>query len=214
MRKKLNVIVAHQNYFMQLGITQMLRGYPHKEVNVTPVQSDKDLMLLIATNKYDLLILSTRYGDDAPLDFIYQARKNALLIPMLFISNCMEERLLREAYNYNYIGFIHTGCGQEEFSKAVHTLLVGQNYYSHEVATVLMKGKRTHIPKINQPALTRREKEVLRLSSLEFSSQEIAQRLNVSIRTVEGYRSRIKSKLKSKTWIGAIQMAHKYELIL
>jgi len=213
MKKKLNVIVDIQNYFMLQGVIQMLDNYQQKEINITPVQSDKDLILLISTNKYDLVISNTDNDDFNPVDIFHQVRKNGLQTPVLFISDCKDERLLRDICNLGHTGIIHHNCREEEFNKAILTLLKGQDYYANEVAIILMKGVKFQTSKIDRTTLTNREKEVLRLSSYEYSNQEIAERLNISMRTVEGHKLKIKAKLKSKTWAGAIHSAYKQGLI-
>jgi len=61
--------------------------------------------------------------------------------------------------------------------------------------------------------LTNREIEILELSITEMSSKEIAERLHISIRTVESHRVHIMEKTNSKNFIGSIVYAIKHHHI-
>ena len=75
MKKRLNVIVANQNYFIQQGVIHILGSYANKEVNTTPVQNDKDVTMLITSNKYDLVISDTDCVDSSTVDILNLVRQ-------------------------------------------------------------------------------------------------------------------------------------------
>ena len=61
--------------------------------------------------------------------------------------------------------------------------------------------------KIEAVQLTDREKEVLKLIALEYTTPEIADKLFISINTVESHRKNLMSKLKAKNIAGLVKFA-------
>ena len=62
-------------------------------------------------------------------------------------------------------------------------------------------------------SLTEREKNVLRLVSIELSTSEIAERMNISHHTVESHRKKLLKKLNVKNSVGLAMYAVKYKLV-
>lgn len=214
MKKPLNVILANQSYFIQQGLIKSLDESPYSSVNVTPVSTDKELLVLANTNNYDLIITNTNLPNYSPVEVLQEARRKGILTPVLFLSSCTEERVLRKAYKLGHTGVVHSGCGKEEFNKAIQTILKGQDYYAHEATVMMMNRSKVAVSIDENAPLSSREKEVLNLSALEYTTQEIAEKLNISVRTVEGHKLKIKTKFNSKTWVGVIQAAHRRGLLI
>jgi DNA-binding NarL/FixJ family response regulator len=85
--------------------------------------------------------------------------------------------------------------------KAVHA---GEQYLSESLSKQLLSSMFSdHAPN----PLTKREKEILRLISEEFTNQEIADKLFLSIRTVENHRTNLLQKLGAKNAAGMIKTA-------
>lgn len=64
------------------------------------------------------------------------------------------------------------------------------------------------------PKLSRREKEVLKLIAQEFTTQEIADNLFISLKTVESHRSSLLSKLNARNSVGLVRIALENDLLV
>jgi DNA-binding NarL/FixJ family response regulator len=76
---------------------------------------------------------------------------------------------------------------------------------------VIMKSKPIELDLLE--ALSRREREVLRLVAEGKTSREIAERLTISSKTVDTYRSRLMRKIKVKNAAGVIKFAIQHQII-
>ena len=108
--------------------------------------------------------------------------------------------------------------GREELLKAIRTVASGDSYFSKEVTETIMKGlmnRRKASNKSNTliPKLSRREKEVLKLIAQEFTTQEIADALYISLKTVESHRSSLLSKLNARNSVGLVRIAMENSLL-
>jgi DNA-binding NarL/FixJ family response regulator len=99
--------------------------------------------------------------------------------------------------------------------KAIEEVYRGEYYLD----TVLQKQMLTNILKKKKLAenvaqlLTRREKEILRLITEEYTNMEIAAKLSISIRTVETHRFSLLQKLNAKNTAGLVKSAIEMRLI-
>ena len=108
-------------------------------------------------------------------------------------------------------GYILKKAKKAELENAILTIARGEKYFADEILQIL---------KIQEPiqenlpsGITQREIEILKLIANEFSSQQIASQLNISLNTVESHRKNIYQKLNIKNLAGAIRFALQNHLI-
>ncbi|MEQ9305323.1 MAG: response regulator transcription factor [Marinoscillum sp.] len=100
---------------------------------------------------------------------------------------------------------------KSEIFRAIENILNNENYFSGEVTKIIMdnmagKKKPTKRLSIETP-LTRREKEVLELIVKEYSNQEIADELFISVRTVDAHKRNLLEKTGCKNIAGLVVYA-------
>ena len=215
MKNSIHVLLSVENYFYKNGIERAIEEAFNVDVLFNSADNSDEVESLTREQNIDLILTCSFAREKAIVEAIRRLRIEGNNTPALFVSNCANEYEIISAYRLGYIGFIHHNSGQEELIKAVQTILDGGDYYGHEAAAFLVKGLNigTRVHEHGKVELTKREREVLILSSREFNTTEIAYKLNISVRTVEGYRQKIKSKLSAKTWIGVIQSAQRKGLL-
>lgn len=110
-------------------------------------------------------------------------------------------------------GYLLKNSSSAEVQKAIATVYERDYYFSEHVSQVMLSGlqkKRRPIPVLNATSrITEREQEVLRLMCDEMTTAEIAERLFVSVRTVETHRKHLMEKLGAKNTAGIIYRALK-----
>jgi DNA-binding NarL/FixJ family response regulator len=110
---------------------------------------------------------------------------------------------------------LKSSCDDLQLIKAIEDVYRGEYYLD----TVLQKQLLTNILKKKRLAenvtqlLTRREKEILKLITEEYTNMEIAEKLNISIRTVETHRFSLLQKLNAKNTAGLVRSAIEMRLI-
>lgn len=139
-------------------------------------------------------------------------------VKVLAISMFNEESFVTEILNHGAKGYILKNTGRDELLKAIRTVYEGKSYFSKEVTETIMKGlmnQRKASTRTNSfiPKLSRREKEVLKLIAQEFTTQEIADKLFISLKTVESHRSSLLSKLNARNSAGLVRIAMENSLL-
>lgn len=115
-------------------------------------------------------------------------------------------------------GFLLKNCSQSECIEAIQKVYQGYSYYSDELTDLMIaivQGKKTQKDDKGKfiATLSRREKEILKLIVDESTTSEIAEKLFISIGTVETHRRNMLNKLDVKNTAGLVRMAIQYNLI-
>jgi len=109
-------------------------------------------------------------------------------------------------------GYILKNCDEQEMTKAIEAVMQDEIFYSKEVAQTVMNNLARKKNKTTQPVatpLTPRELEVYKLILEEFSNQEIADKLFISVRTVEVHKRNLMEKTGAKNSTGLVLYAVK-----
>ena len=108
-----------------------------------------------------------------------------------------EDQLILHMIENGVNGYLLKDCDQNELEKAIVTVMDKDYYFNYEISE-LIRNAYIHKSNINYKnyEFTARETEVLELICQEFTSHEIAEKLSVSIRTIETHRKNIMEKLQ------------------
>ncbi|MGA8029094.1 MAG: response regulator transcription factor [Bryobacteraceae bacterium] len=136
----------------------------------------------------DLAILDIQLPGSDGFDAARRALDRRPELKLMFLSMYTEPRFVKRALEIGAHGYLSKRAPGEELMLAIGTVLKGGRYI----------GSRLQAPEEQLPdgGLTERQKEVLRLISQGCSAKEIANRLNISVRTAEFHRAAIMDRLK------------------
>jgi len=172
-----------------------------------------------ALNGHEVLFQLSQQSVDMVLMDINMPRLNGLDATKLIKEKYPETRVLMVTmYNTpEYIcdlaeagadGYILKDTGKQELLSAIRTIASGKNFYSQEVMLTMMQNERNKKAKTqNDPQLSKREIEVLKLIAQEFTTQEIADQLFISNHTVETHRKNLLDKVGARNIAGLVKYA-------
>jgi DNA-binding NarL/FixJ family response regulator len=166
----------------------------------------------IKENDADILLLDVNLPGMNGIDVCKSMAKTSSKTKIIAISMFNEESYVTEILNNGAQGYILKNTGREELLKAIDTVMNGKSYFSKEVTQTIMKGlmksrKASNASTKFIPKVSRREKEVLKLIIEEFTTQEIANQLFISLKTVESHRSSLLAKLNARNSAGLVRIA-------
>lgn len=138
-------------------------------------------------------------------------RSRILVLSMLMDKDCVFESLEAGAN-----GYLVKDCASEELVTAIRTISEGKPYFCVGATHILIKGVASGSASASRqsaPALTKREREVLKLTAGGHNTKETAFELGVSIKMIETHRKHIKKKLGLKNVAQLITYAVRTGLI-
>ncbi|GAB2576473.1 response regulator transcription factor [Spirosoma areae] len=168
----------------------------------------------LANTDVDVLICDLHMPYLSGIDLTLRLRKTHPTVKVLLLTMAEDASLIREAVRAGAAGYILKRAGRDELEKAVTVLSRGERYFSSEVIEQLAQLEETRADEHGPlTALTDREVDVLRLIADENPTHQIAQKLFISVPTVETHRRHLMQKLGVKSVVGMVKFAMKYGLV-
>ena len=167
---------------------------------------------MIRNEKPDLVLMDIQMP---VMDGIEATEKALRLYPdlrILVLSMFGEEEYVYTMVDRGIFGFILKTSELSDFKKAIQKVADGQHYYSDEIMEILVKKVRG-LDAEEKLVLSDKETEVLRLLCKGLSNNEIADKLFISVRTVEGYRNKLLQKTNSVNVLNLLLYALRHKLV-
>ena len=166
-------------------------------------------------NGADLIITDMRMPLMNGVEVCSEARKIDPQSKILMLTMVEDVKQIREAIKIGVNGYVLKMADADELFLAIRTILSGKKYFSNEVIVELAVGKDESLT--TKPGtfakLTLRELEILRLVGQEMSTNEIAEKLFISVPTVETHRRNLMQKIGAKSVVGLVLFAVKHDLL-
>lgn len=144
--------------------------------------------------KPDLLVLDARLPSLSGIDFLRRVAKRLKDTRVLVFSGFESPTLVREMLENGAHGFIEKTAGLGELRKGLATIANGGTYFGPAVAALLRQVVAGSDSKSGLETLTGREREILKLVAESNSTKKIAQRLGISVKTVDNHRTNLMRK--------------------
>ncbi|MGC3946568.1 MAG: response regulator transcription factor [Chryseolinea sp.] len=210
--EKIKVFVADDHKIVRVG----LRGMLSLQADMTVVGEAEDgrgVMEAVDRQVIDVILMDIDMGTTNGIDTTKQVKSRYPDIHIIGITMHEEQQQIVAMLQAGASGYLLKNVGPEQLAAAIRAVADGENYFSPEVsATLLQVFTKARPPQLNQ-SLTQRETEVLRLIAQEFSNQEIADKLFISVRTVDTHRRNILEKIQAKNTAGMVKYAIQHQLI-
>jgi DNA-binding NarL/FixJ family response regulator len=193
------LLVVDDHPIVRLGIRQMIGADPGLSV-CGEVDSAEAALDWVRGHTADLVIVDLSLGGGSGLDLIRALRQAAPDLPILVLSMHDEALFAERALRAGARGYIMKHEAIEGLTGAIRQVLAGRAYVSDGMSQRLLARIGETKPALGEPLgrLTDRELEVFELVGRGQSTAAIAARLGVSVKTIETYRSNIKTKLDLK----------------
>lgn len=188
----------------------LLNAFPGSTVE--EASTAREAMARISRGPWDVVFLDIELPDRSGLDLLYDLRTVAPEAPVLMVSGMLEEEFGERALESGAAGFISKASMMDEILAAIRRVRSGKKYISQELGARLIERRLNPTPQSAHESLSAREFEVLRLLGDGRTASEIAALLNLSVKTVSTYRTRVLEKLGLHTTAEIIRYALQHGL--
>ena len=213
MSEPLRLFLVDDHQMFIDGIKALLRNEKRLEIVDEALDGSIALEKLKSTS-IDIMITDISMPGLSGTELIQIVKKEYPQIKILVLTMYNDQDVANEILMSEAEGFILKNTGKQELVTALTNIADNGTFYSREVLTNLMikvkKDKRNEEEIHN---LTERELEILQLICEELSSEQIAEKLFISKRTVDTHRQHIYEKTKCKTIISLIKFALRNNLV-
>jgi two-component system, NarL family, response regulator NreC len=179
--------------------------------------SGAGLLKALADKKPDILVMDVHMPGDDPEELLKKIQALHPEIKILYLTLMRGTRFVHRLQKYGIKGYLLKSSPVEELLKAIRAIAAGGEYYSEEIDvqfkeddirnTILIDDRKV------KDILTKREMEILQLVCKEYSNAEIADKLFLSVGTVETHRKNLIAKLGVSNTVGLVKYAFRHNLI-
>lgn len=156
----------------------------------------------------EILFLDLNLPDGDGVQFCKELKKDYPDLKIIALTSYNQAVLVKNMMRNGASGFLLKNTSLDELRDAIHCVYEGGQYLQKEIKEVLLQNSLGHsIHGSFQPMLTQRETEVLDLIVKEHTTQEIADKLFISVKTVEAHRTHLMDKLGVRNLAGLVKVA-------
>lgn len=194
----ITIIIADDHPLMRSGVKGVLQTNPQIQI-IAEAQDGENALKLIQKHHPDIALIDVEMPKMTGLEIARRAAEEKLKTKIIFLTMHKDEDMFNEAMNAGAFGYVLKENAVEEVLESVKTVAEGEYYISPLISGYLVRrfNKQNEFA-AQQPSiydLTKAERAILKLISEEKTTQQIADELHISYKTVENHRNNISKKL-------------------
>ena len=209
----IKIIIADDHKIIRVGLRGLLER--EKDIEVTgEAENADDVLKVLKDQLADVVLMDIDLGETDGITTTRTIKELYPTIQVLGLTMHEEPQYIIRMLEAGASGYLLKNAGREELLSAIHTVAKGDSYFSQKVSASLLEAitRQKELPPESKKATTQsplsdREIEVLRLIAQEYSNGEIAEKLFISIRTVDTHRRNLLEKLQVKNTVGLVKYA-------
>jgi DNA-binding NarL/FixJ family response regulator len=208
----IRILVVDDHSVVRQGIKQIVADSPDIEI-VGEAASGQEALELVRSGSFDLIILDISMPGQNGLDILRELKAESPALKVIILSMYPEEQYAIRSLRDGSSAYLTKGSPPEELILAIRTVASGKRYITPSVADRLATYIEDSSQRPPHETLSDREMEVLVLIGSGKQVSDIAVELNLSIKTVSTYRSRILLKMNMETNAQLIRYSLQHGLV-
>jgi len=194
----IKIIIADDHPMMRSGVKSVLQTNPQMQI-IAEAQDGEEALKLILKHQPDVALIDVEMPKLTGLEIARGIPAENIKTKIIFLTMYKDEDMFNEAMDAGAYGYVLKENAVEDVLESIKAASEGRYYISPTISGYLVerinrkKDLSSKTPSIND--LTRAERTILKLISQEKTSQQIADELNISYKTVENHRNNISKKL-------------------
>jgi DNA-binding NarL/FixJ family response regulator len=212
----IKVAIADDHKIFRKGVILSLRAFTNIKF-VLEAENGDELLQGIAEAEPDVVLMDLRMPGKDGMETTKLLTKQYPQIHIIVLSMYEDERFVSHMMENGANGYLLKNAEPQEIRRAIMDVHEKGYYLNNFVNRILLKkshSKQKTVPSLtNEITLSDKERDVLKFICMEFTAQEIAQKMEISPRTVEAIKDRLMERFGSKNTAGLVFFAVKNNLV-
>ena len=208
---KIRILLADDHPLIRAGFKSMLDKNERFEI-VGEAENGKELLELAETIQPDIILADINMPVMNGLDAIEILAGNHPLIKYIILTMHEEREYIVRALKVGASGYLLKSIERPDLERAIIAIYEGGKYFSPIITNILAESFSKPEP-VEQGEITPREKEVLELVAKGNSTKQVADKLGISVRTVESHRINMLKKMKVSNTAELIKKAIEIKIL-
>ncbi len=212
--KKIKLTIVDDHKIVRQGLKSLLIGHNHIQV-IESIGTAKELFNHLKQTLPDVIILDLKLPDMSGIDILKKLSNNKINVKTIILSAHSSEENISNAVLAGAKGFLPKDTGREEFINAIETVYSGNLYFGKSISDIIYQNYVSNVKEKNKnkEILTDREIEIVKMICNGLLCKQVANKLNISIRTVETHKKNIFDKLQISNSVDLVKYAIRNNLI-
>ncbi len=206
----MKIVILDDHPLLIKGLQAMLSHYT--DINIVGTYlSGRTLLEGLKEQPADVLLLDIQMQDQMGDEVAAILQRLYPEMMILVLTNLEHQYYIRTMIQHGVRGYVLKSSDESILLEGIRTVARGDIYFDPSIRKEALKEQKNS--KDQFPSLTRREKEILHLLTLDYSSKDIAEKLFLSPRTIENHRMHLLQKMDVKNSASLIKKAIELGLI-
>ncbi|MFZ2087620.1 MAG: response regulator transcription factor [Desulfobaccales bacterium] len=195
------IVIADDHQIVRQGLRTLLEQEPDLEV-VGEAENGRNTLALIRELVPHVVVMDVKMPDLNGIEATFQILSEFPQMKVIALSMYSDRRFVINMLRAGALGYLLKECAFEELVKAIRLAMANRTYLSPGISDIVIKDYFAENPGKSKSVfavLTAREREVLQLLSEGKRTIQIAELLNISVKTVETHRQQIMHKLQIRS---------------
>jgi DNA-binding NarL/FixJ family response regulator len=197
MNKLIKIIIADDHLLFIDGLSSLLNG--EDDIMIADIAYDgRQLLYILEKQSPDVILLDINMPGMNGLEALRYIKQSWPAINIVMLSTYNEEHLIEKAKQSGANGYLLKNCNKNELLQTIRLVSTGISCFPYQKPAAL-----SYLDKedkfLKQFSLSKRESEIIDLIKNEFTNQQIADQLHLSVYTIETHRKNIMQKLQLKS---------------
>ncbi len=208
----MNILIADDHAVVRRGLKEILAD-ALPGMHFSEAGNGDEVLSRLADSATGLLVLDINMPGRSGLDVLRDVKNTYPRLPVIVLSMQPEDQYAVRCLRAGAAAYINKDGAPEELAQAARKILSGGRYVSARLAEQLVAQLDRSTDKPLHESLSDRELEVMKMIASGVPLKEIGGRLNVSVKTVSTYRSRIMEKMEMKSNAEMTRYAMTHQMI-
>lgn len=207
--KKIKILLADDHQILLDGLRSILEMEADFEI-VGTAQNGIEVLQLLENHEIDVLVLDLNMPRMDGIETTNIARKKYPDLKILILTTNDEGSIITNILKNGATGYLLKNTSQSQLVRGIRLAAEGKTVLNEQVTARMIESMRQEHEKPKKaqiPKITNREKEVLQHIAQEFTAQEIADKLFVSLNTIITHRRNLFVKMDVKNSVGLVRKA-------
>lgn len=208
----IRVLIVDDHALVRMGIRRLLDDQPDMEV-VAEAENGEMALSMVKLHQPDVVLLDMKMPGIDGWEVTRRLKKTSPQVKVIAVTALSTEPLPSRVLQLGAMGYLTKESGPEEMAAAIRKVVQGEKYLSAAIAQKMAISSLQASQDSPFDLLSEREMQVMLMITSGMTVQDIADRLFLSSKTINGYRYRIFEKLAIKNDVELTYMAMKHRVI-
>lgn len=213
---KVKILIADDHNLIIDGIKSMLQNIKEYEI-IDVAFNGREAVDKALDLKPDVIIMDISMPILNGIEASKLILESLKEVKIIALSQHEDDEYILKMLEVGGYGYLTKNSKKSEFVEAINSAINGKKYFNKRIYDLMlnrMLNEKEIVKKREEKVhITQREKEIIQLIANELSNQDIAEELNISLRTVETHRRNVMQKLNVKSAISLIKSAAQLQII-